>query len=93
MELIEFFVGVVLLFMEIFEVMVVGWGVIIIFENVEFLIVQVVEVLNVLCLFLIKLFEDGVILYWKVGKYCCVCMEDVMFYKVVIDIECEVVFD
>lgn len=90
---IELPAGAVALLMEILEAMAAGRGVTLMPENAELTTVQAAEVLNVSRPFLIKLLDEGMIPYRKVGKHRRIRMEDVMAYKAAIDREREAVLD
>jgi excisionase family DNA binding protein len=62
-------------------------------ENGRLTTVQAADILNVSRLFLIKLLEDGQILYRRVRKHRLIRMEDVMSYKRAIDQQRESVLD
>lgn len=85
--------GAVALLMDILEAMAAGQGISLIPENAELTTVQAAGVLNVSRPYLIKLLEENVIPYRKVGKHRRIRMEDVMAYKACIDREREAVLD
>ncbi|MDX2269638.1 MAG: excisionase family DNA-binding protein [Bryobacter sp.] len=85
--------GAVALLMQILEAMAAGRGVTIIPEDAELTSVEAANVLNVSRPFLIKLLEDNVLPYRKVGKHRRVRLEDVMAYKAKIDRQREEVLD
>ena len=85
--------GAAALLMEILEAMAAGRRVTVIPENAELTTVQAADVLNISRPFLIKLLNEKVIPYRRVGKHRRVRMEDVMAYKAKIDQERESVLD
>jgi excisionase family DNA binding protein len=85
--------GAVLLLMDILEAMAAGRGITLIPENAELTTVQAADVLNVSRPFLIKLLEEKVLPYRKVGAHRRIRMEDVMAYKARIDADREAVLD
>lgn len=53
-----------------------------------------VDLLNVLCLYFVKFLEEGEIVFFKIGWYCCVKVVDLFEYKKKCDIDCfDVLFD
>ncbi|WP_306050704.1 helix-turn-helix domain-containing protein [Oceaniradius stylonematis] len=90
---IELPAGAVALLMDVLEAMASGRGVSLIPENAELTTVQAAGVLNVSRPFLIKLLDDGMLPYRKVGKHRRIRMEDVMAYKEQVDKEREAVLD
>jgi excisionase family DNA binding protein len=78
---------------DILESMAAGRGVTLIPENAELTTVQAAEVLNVSRPFLIKLLDEGVIAYRKVGTHRRIRMENVVAYKKRIDQEREAILD
>jgi excisionase family DNA binding protein len=90
---IELPIGAVALLNDILQAMAAGRGITLIPENAELTTVQAAEILNVSRPFLIKLLEESVIPYRKVGKHRRIRMEDVMAYKNQIDSERESVLD
>ncbi len=85
--------GAAALLMEILEAMAAGRRVTVIPENAELTTVQAADVLNISRPFLIKLLNEKVIPYRRVGKHRRVRIEDVMAYKAKIDQERESVLD
>ena len=85
--------GAVALLMDILEAMAAGQSVSLISERAELTTVQAADALNVSRPFLIKLLEQNVLPYRKVGKHRRVRLEDVMAYKAKIDREREAVLD
>ena len=85
--------GAVALLMDILEAMAAGQSVSLISERAELTTVQAADALNVSRPFLIKLLEQNVLPYRKVGKHPRVRLEDVMAYKAKIDREREAVLD
>ena len=83
----------VALLMDILEAMAAGQSVSLISERAELTTVQAADALNVSRPFLIKLLEQNVLPYRKVGKHRRVRLEDVMAYKAKIDREREAVLD
>jgi excisionase family DNA binding protein len=92
-EPIELPAGAVTLLMDILGAMAAGQGIMLIPENAELTTVQAADILNVSRPFLIKLLEEGVIPYRKVGKHRRIRLEDVMNYKKAIDQQREDILD
>lgn len=90
---IELPAGAVAMLTDILESMAAGRGVTLIPENAELTTVQAAEVLNVSRPFLIKLLDEGVIAYRKVGTHRRIRMEHVVAYKKRIDQEREAILD
>jgi len=90
---IELPAGAVALLMDILEAMAAGRGVTLIPENAELTTVEAAAALSVSRPFLIKLLEEGVIPYRKVGRHRRIRMEDLMAYKARDDQEREAVLD
>jgi excisionase family DNA binding protein len=90
---IELPANVVNLLMEVLGAMAAGRGITLIPENAELTTVQAAEILNVSRPFLIKLLEEKLIPFRKVGKHRRVRIEDIMNYKQKIDQEREAILD
>jgi excisionase family DNA binding protein len=69
------------LLVSILEAMAAGRGVTLIPENAELTTFEAADVLKVSRPYLIKLLDEGVIAYRRVGKHRRIRMEDVMAYK------------
>lgn len=85
--------GAVTLLVHILEAMAAGRGVMLIPDNAELTAFEVADVLQVSRPYLVKLLEEGVIPYRKVGKHRRIRMEDVMAYKERDDRERDAVMD
>jgi len=92
-EPIELPAGAVTMLLDILGAMASGQGVTIIPEDAELTTVQAADILHVSRPFLIKLLNEGQILYRRVGKHRRIRMEDVMNFKRTIDQQREAVLD
>lgn len=92
-ELIELPAGAVTLLLDVLGAMASRQGVTLVLDDAEMTTVQAADILHVSRPFLIKLLDEGQILYRRVGKHRRIRIEDVMNYKRTIDQQREAVLD
>jgi excisionase family DNA binding protein len=78
---IELPAGAVALLVDILETMAQGRGVTLIPEDAELTTFEAADLLNVSRPYLIKLLDEGAMVYRRIGKHRRIRLEDVMAYK------------